>query len=102
MNKKIKSANLIEKKVKKTESNRPADENLMSYQDLNVYRKNEIQDKHLKITKGIFGDMPIFSDIEFSLCGLCNRTCVFCPRANPKVYPNKKEKMDLIRDYFEC
>ena len=95
MNKKIKSENLIEKKVKKTESNRPADENLMSYQDLNVYRKNEIQDKHLKITKGIFGDMPMFSDIEFSLCGLCNRTCVFCPRANPKVYPNKKEYISI-------
>ena len=31
---------------------------------------------------------PSFSLIGFNLSGLCNRTCVFCPRVNPKIYPN--------------
>ena len=67
----------------------------MSYKDLNVYRKNEIHDKHLRDSKGIFSEMPIFSNIDFSLCGLCNRKCFFCPFSNPKVYPNKKEYITL-------
>ena len=91
----MRSKNLIERKVKKTLKNRPLEEDLMSYKDLNVYRKNEIHDKHLRDSKGIFGEMPIFSNIDFSLCGLCNRKCVFCPFSNPKVYPNKKEYITL-------
>ena len=87
--------NLIDKKIKKNFRNRPLEEDQMTFQDLNVYRKNEIQDNHLKDSKKVFGEMPIFSDIEFSICGLCNRTCVFCPRANPKVYPNKKEYLSI-------
>ena len=95
MNRNLKSQNSIESKVVKTKSNTPREENSMVFRDLNVYRKNTIQDEHLKNAKRVFGDMPIFSDIEFSLCGLCNRNCVFCPRANPEVYPNKKEYISI-------
>ena len=95
MNRNLKSQNLIDAKVIKTKSNKPLDEKSMTFRDLNVYRKNTIQDQHLKNSKRVFGDMPIFSDIEFSLCGLCNRNCVFCPRANPEVYPDKKEYITI-------
>ena len=27
--------------------------------------------------------------IEFNTTELCNRTCVFCPRVNPDIYPNR-------------
>ena len=57
--------NLIDKKIKKNFRNRPLEEDQMTFQDLNVYRKNEIQDNHLKDSKKVFGEMPIFSDIEF-------------------------------------
>lgn len=31
---------------------------------------------------------PLFSIVEFNLCGLCNRKCVFCPRHDAKAFPN--------------
>jgi cyclic pyranopterin phosphate synthase len=39
--------------------------------------------------------------VEVNITELCNRTCSFCPRVDPKVYPNKKvfisnEIVDLI------
>ena len=36
-----------------------------------------------------------FSEVEFSITGLCNRTCVFCPRVDPKMYPNVNEHLSL-------
>ena len=38
---------------------------------------------------------PLFSFIELNINEICNRKCVFCPRANPKVYPNQNIHMDL-------
>jgi len=32
--------------------------------------------------------------IDFNLTELCNRTCEFCPRVDPKVYPNRNLHMD--------
>ena len=54
--------------------------------DRNVKRKNSFRDflkTDSKLTK-----FPIFSWIEFSLSGLCNHVCVFCPRSDPKEFPN--------------
>ena len=34
---------------------------------------------------------PLFTMVEFSLSGLCNRHCEFCPRYDPNIYPNKDE-----------
>ena len=66
-----------------------------NYLDPNIGRKNTIQNEHLKRAPKLPGGQPIFSHIEFSICGLCNRTCEFCPRADPKIYPNKKEYMPI-------
>lgn len=33
--------------------------------------------------------------VEMNITELCNRTCVFCPRADPKVYPNRNLMMGL-------
>lgn len=38
---------------------------------------------------------PWFTTLEFSVTGLCNRTCEFCPRADPSVYPNRNEHLEL-------
>lgn len=37
-------------------------------------------------------DSPMASlmTVEFNTTELCNRTCVFCPRVNPEIYPNRK------------
>ena len=39
--------------------------------------------------------VPLFSWVELNVNELCNRTCVFCPRHDPKVYPNQNLHMDL-------
>jgi radical SAM protein with 4Fe4S-binding SPASM domain len=57
--------------------------------DPNIKRKSAIIDEHLTVQHDISG-VPTFSVIEFNISELCNRTCEFCPRANPAVYPNRK------------
>jgi len=38
---------------------------------------------------------PLFSFIELNINELCNRVCQFCPRSDPKVYPNQNLHMSL-------
>jgi radical SAM protein with 4Fe4S-binding SPASM domain len=46
----------------------------------------------------LHGDIPLFSWMDINLTELCNRTCVFCPRADENFYPNQNlhMSMDLI------
>jgi len=67
----------------------------MSFMDPNIERKNAVQNAHLMKAPRLLGGAPVFSHIEFSICGLCNRECVFCPRVDPKVYPNVAEFLPL-------
>ena len=51
--------------------------------DSNVARKNKL--RHVVETKQISAnEPPLFSWIEFSLAGLCNRRCDFCPWSDPE------------------
>ena len=43
----------------------------------------------------MYDGFPLFSWIELNINELCNRTCDFCPRHDPKVYPNQNLHMDL-------
>ena len=40
-----------------------------------------------------FKDKPIPSWIELSLIDVCNRTCSFCPKSDPKIAPDTHQKM---------
>ena len=40
-------------------------------------------------------DLPGLATIELNISELCNRTCSFCPRYDPEVYPNQKKFMSL-------
>lgn len=40
-------------------------------------------------------DLLGLSTIELNITELCNRTCSFCPRHDPEIYPNQKLFMDL-------
>ena len=61
--------------------------------DRNVKRKNSFR-KFQKTVNNLI-KFPVFSWIEFSLSGLCNRVCVFCPRSNPKEFPNLNKHMSI-------
>ena len=62
--------------------------------DRNVARKDSFKTE--QITKTLKGGPPIFSWIEFSLSGLCNRLCEFCPRVDTKRYPNLNDTCQRI------
>lgn len=38
---------------------------------------------------------PLFSFVEININELCNRVCQFCPRNDPKTYPNQNLHMSL-------
>jgi len=42
-----------------------------------------------------YGNIPLFSFIELNINEICNRKCVFCPRVDPKIYPNQNIHMDM-------
>lgn len=63
--------------------------------DPNIPRKGKALDANLEPDKSGDAGPPFFSLIEFNLSGLCNRTCVFCPRSNPETYPNVNEHIPI-------
>ncbi len=58
------------------------------------YRKG--QEKKIYANKDIF-NKPLKSifTVEINATEMCNRTCVFCPRFDPKVYPNRNLHMSV-------
>lgn len=69
--------------------------NKRKFLDPNINRKGTAINQHLEESQTQPSAPPFFSLIEFNLSGLCNRTCVFCPRSNPEVYPNRNEHIPL-------
>jgi len=58
--------------------------------------KQNIKRKISKINDvKIYNGFPLFSFVELNVNELCNRTCVFCPRVDPKTYPNQNLHMDI-------
>ena len=45
--------------------------------------------------------VPLFSFVELNINEICNRTCPFCPRANPKQYPNQNMDMGVVKTIAE-
>jgi radical SAM protein with 4Fe4S-binding SPASM domain len=68
-------------------------EKVLKYIDPSIPRKEALITTHLQ--KAVTQEAPLFSFVEFNLSGLCNRTCTFCPRSDPKVFPNVNEHMPL-------
>ena len=55
----------------------------------NIRRRSPIVNEDIKFYKGI----PLPTWIELSLIDVCNRTCSFCPKSDPKVAPDTFQKM---------
>ena len=58
---------------------------------LNIKRRTVIVDDILSTYKGL----PIPSWIELSIIDVCNRSCSFCPKSDPKVAPDTHQKMQI-------
>ena len=65
------------------------------YTDINIKRTGDHIDHFLKQKKTLPTGQPLFFHIEFSINGTCNRRCFFCPRVDPKKYPNISKSLDI-------
>ena len=57
---------------------------------INIARRTVIVDDKLAYYK----KKPIPSWIELSIIDVCNRSCIFCPKSDPKIAPNTFQKME--------
>lgn len=57
-------------------------------------RRQDLEAKHFE-ESGDDDVLKSISSIDITTTDLCNRTCVFCPRHDPKVYPNRNLRMTL-------
>ena len=56
------------------------------------YRKQQ-EKIHLDRIKNSKNPLDSILTVEINATELCNRTCVFCPRHDPEVYPNRNLNM---------
>lgn len=75
---------MIDQKFKRTKK-------LQKAIKLNLKRRTVIVDDQLVYHEGV----PIPSWIELSIIDVCNRSCSFCPKADPKIAPNTYQKMTM-------
>ena len=65
----------------------------MSKEDFLKHRRNQEQEFFDKVDSN--NPLSSILTIELNTTELCNRTCVFCPRHNPEVYPNRNLNMSV-------
>ena len=58
---------------------------------INIKRRTVIVDDVLSTYNGF----PIPSWIELSIIDVCNRTCSFCPKSDPKIAPDTHQRMKI-------
>ena len=59
--------------------------------EINIKRRTIIVDDVLSTHEGL----PIPSWIELSLIDVCNRSCSFCPKSDPKIAPDTHQRMTM-------
>ena len=75
----------------KVEENKNRTKPLFKTIAINLKRRSVKVNDILSTFKG----KPIPSWIELSLIDVCNRTCSFCPKSDPKIAPDTHQKMQL-------
>ena len=73
------------------EENKTRTKPLFKTIQVNIKRRTVIVDDVLSLHKG----SPIPSWIELSIIDVCNRSCSFCPKSDPKVAPNTYQRMQM-------
>ena len=59
-----------------------------------LQHRREQEEKHWKTkTDNVLSELDSILTVEVNTTELCNRTCVFCPRHDPKVFPNRNLHM---------
>ena len=74
------------------------------------HRRKQEAAHHKRLGNEEFNPLNSILTVEVNTTELCNRTCVFCPRHNPEVFPNRNLhmapkgaeiiSMELARNYY--
>ena len=59
--------------------------------DKNIKRVEKFVENYYKKNRQLKNGHLLFSSVEISINGACNRRCEFCPRVSEKDYPNYYE-----------
>ena len=60
-----------------------------------IDRVQRMAESHAALMQVQGQTIPQLATLEFNLSGICNRRCSFCPRVDPKAFPNVKEYLSL-------
>ena len=74
------------------------------------HRREQEAAHHKRLSNERFNPLNSILTVEVNTTELCNRNCVFCPRHDPKVFPNRNLHMspkgaeiiskELARNYY--
>jgi len=76
----------------------------IKFLDKNIAVTGDMFSVHIKDKSNWFGDVPPFANFEIDICGVCNRSCFFCPKSNRELFPDVREFMtvgfyeNIVRD----
>jgi radical SAM protein with 4Fe4S-binding SPASM domain len=65
------------------------------YRDPHLEHRKAQELEHFAKAGSASDPMTSLASIEFNITELCNRKCVFCPRIDPDIYPNRNLNMSL-------
>lgn len=68
---------------------------MAKYLDPFLEHRKAQEQKHLASVAGSEDPFRSLITVEMNITELCNRVCSFCPRVDPKIYPNRNLHMDL-------
>lgn len=85
----LESSKSIHKKEKK---NKSRSKKLFKTIKINIKRRTVIVNDVLSFHENV----PIPSWIELSIIDVCNRSCSFCPKSDPKVAPDTYQQMSML------
>lgn len=66
---------------------------------MKIHDQHSFLERRLMLERNYFGNsqtnniLQSISSVDITTIDLCNRACVFCPRHDPKVYPNRNLRM---------
>jgi radical SAM protein with 4Fe4S-binding SPASM domain len=66
-----------------------------TYRDPHLAHRKAQERTHFSGAAAVAGPMASLVTIELNVTELCNRKCVFCPRVDPAIYPNRNLNMSL-------
>jgi len=67
---------------------------LAKFRDPFLDHRKAQEQAHLAAVESSGDPMASLITVEMNITELCNRTCAFCPRVDPKIYPNRNIHLD--------